>query len=36
MLTLDDNYSRDTLTQDQYGYSVWFNQGSFDGCHAGL
>jgi iron complex outermembrane recepter protein len=28
MLTVDDNYSRDTLTQDQYGYSVWFNQGS--------
>jgi iron complex outermembrane recepter protein len=28
MLTLDDNYNRDTLTQDQYGYSVWFNQGA--------
>ena len=27
-LTLDDNYSRDTLDQKQYGYSVWFNSGS--------
>jgi TonB-dependent receptor len=28
MLTVDDNYSKDTITQDQYGYSVWFNSGS--------
>ncbi|MEI9995268.1 MAG: TonB-dependent receptor [Rhizomicrobium sp.] len=26
--TLNDNYSRDNLKQNQYGYSVWFNQGS--------
>ena len=24
-LTLDDNYSKETLAQDQYGFSVWFN-----------
>ncbi len=24
-ITLDDNYSKETLTQDQYGFSVWFN-----------
>jgi iron complex outermembrane receptor protein len=28
VFTLDDNYSEDTLTQTQYGYSVWFNNGS--------
>ena len=27
-LTLDDNFSRDTLHAIQYGYSVWFNAGS--------
>jgi TonB-dependent receptor len=27
-ITLNDNYSRDKLVQDQYGYSVWFNGGS--------
>ena len=27
-LTLNDNYSQDTLTQTQYGYSIWFNNGS--------
>ncbi len=27
-LTLNDDYSRDNLKQNQYGYSVWFNQGS--------
>jgi iron complex outermembrane receptor protein len=27
-VTLDDNYSRDTLHALQYGYSVWFNAGS--------
>lgn len=27
-VTVDDNYSRDQLHQDQYGYSVWFNGGS--------
>ena len=27
-LTLDDNYSREWITQDQYGFSVWFNNGS--------
>jgi iron complex outermembrane recepter protein len=24
-LTLDDNYSKQTLTQDQFGFSAWFN-----------
>jgi iron complex outermembrane recepter protein len=24
-LTLDDNYSKETLVQDQYGFSAWFN-----------
>jgi len=28
MVTVNDNYSQDTITQTQYGYSVWFNQGS--------
>jgi TonB-dependent receptor len=28
VVTVDDNYSRDQLTQTQYGYSVWFNGGS--------
>jgi len=28
LVTLNDNYSRDTLHQVQYGYSVWFNSGS--------
>jgi iron complex outermembrane recepter protein len=28
LLTANDDYSRDWLTQDQYGYSVWFNNGS--------
>jgi iron complex outermembrane recepter protein len=28
MITADDNFSSDTLKQDQYGYSVWFNGGS--------
>lgn len=28
MITLDDNYARDTLHALQYGYSVWFNGGS--------
>jgi TonB-dependent receptor len=27
-ITLNDNYSRDRIVQDQYGYSVWFNGGS--------
>jgi iron complex outermembrane receptor protein len=27
-LTLDDNYSKETLVQQQYGFSVWFNNGS--------
>ena len=27
VITLDDNYSRDTLHARQYGYSVWFNAG---------
>jgi iron complex outermembrane receptor protein len=25
VLTLDDNYSKETLVQDQYGFSAWFN-----------
>jgi len=24
-MTLDDNYSKETLVQDQYGFSAWFN-----------
>jgi TonB-dependent receptor len=28
LVTLDDNFSRDELHQDQYGYSVWFNAGN--------
>jgi len=28
LVTVNDNYSRDTLHQVQYGYSVWFNAGS--------
>ena len=28
LITLDDNYARDTLHARQYGYSVWFNAGS--------
>ncbi len=27
-LTLDDNYSKETLVQQQYGFSVWFNNGN--------
>jgi iron complex outermembrane receptor protein len=27
LVTLDDNYSRDSLHARQYGYSVWFNAG---------
>lgn len=28
LITIDDNYARDTLHARQYGYSVWFNAGS--------
>jgi TonB-dependent receptor len=28
LITLDDNYARDTLHALQYGFSVWFNAGS--------
>jgi len=28
LITVDDNYARDTLHARQYGYSVWFNSGS--------
>ena len=28
VVTLDDNFSRHTTATQQYGYSVWFNQGS--------
>jgi iron complex outermembrane receptor protein len=28
LVTVNDNYSRDTLHAVQYGYSVWFNSGS--------
>lgn len=28
LVTVDDNFSRNTLEQDQYGYSVWFNAGN--------
>jgi hypothetical protein len=27
MLTLDNNYSRQTITTDVFGFGVWFNQG---------
>jgi iron complex outermembrane receptor protein len=29
-ITIDDNFSRDTLHATQYGYSVWFNPGSLN------
>jgi TonB-dependent receptor len=29
-LTLNDNYARDKMVQNQYGYSVWFNGGSLN------
>ena len=29
-ITLNDDYSRDRIVQDQYGYSVWFNGGSLN------
>ncbi len=28
VVTLNDDYSRERVAQDQYGYSVWFNSGS--------
>src|SRR3546814_6096002 len=28
MLTLDDNYSRQKTRSDNFGYGIWFNQGS--------
>ena len=28
LLAIDDNYSREKVRADQYGYSVWFNQGN--------
>lgn len=28
VFTLDDNYSKETISQTQYGFSVWFNNGS--------
>src|SRR3546814_7615126 len=28
MLTLDDNYSRQKIRSDNFGYGIWFNQGS--------
>jgi len=28
LISIDDNYSRDTLHASQYGYSVWFNAAS--------
>ncbi len=28
LLTLDDNYAKETLVQNQYGFSAWFNNGS--------
>ena len=28
LITVDDNFSRDTLHAAQYGFSVWFNAGS--------
>ncbi len=30
LITVDDNYARDTLHAIQYGYSVWFNAGSLN------
>ncbi len=30
-MTLNDDYSRDHLSQSQYGYSVWFNAGALTG-----
>ncbi len=29
-ITLNDDYSRDKIVQDQYGYSVWFKGGSLN------
>lgn len=29
-ITINDNYSRDKIVQDQWGYSVWFNGGSLN------
>jgi iron complex outermembrane receptor protein len=28
MVTLDNNFSRQTINQDQFGFGIWFNQGS--------
>lgn len=28
LLTVNDNFSRDRIHQNQYGYSIWFNQGA--------
>jgi TonB-dependent receptor len=28
VLTLNDDYAKENLTQTQYGYSIWFNNGS--------
>jgi TonB-dependent receptor len=28
LITVNDDYARDSLHQMQYGYSIWFNQGS--------
>src|SRR3546814_20271660 len=28
MLTLDDNYSRQKIRSDNFGYGIWFHQGS--------
>jgi hypothetical protein len=27
-ITVDDNFSRESLVQQQYGFSAWFNNGS--------
>ena len=27
LVTVNDDYSRHLITQNQYGYSVWFNSG---------
>jgi TonB-dependent receptor len=32
-VTVNDNYSRDSLHQDQYGYSIWFNGGELRDVH---
>lgn len=32
-ITLNDNFSRDNQHQAQYGYSVWFNNGSMNDVH---